>query len=324
MNRRLRWALGAVAALAVLVVAGHGVWRASHATHLADLADALRTMPTSALSVSALWTLGSFLALGALEALACRMLPRHTVPPGAAMGHGAIAHALCNTLGFHAVLAPALRLVLYRPYAWGATDVARLLGVVAVGIAVGVAGVAAIAFAASARDAVPWLPMLIAAGLVGAALACIRRGTGTTLRLGAPIALVAIAECGCAIAALYVLLPQEATAAWPLFALAFLGASVAGVVAHVPGGLGVFEGMLLAALPGDRTAVLAALLAYRLVYNLLPAAIAGVALALLLISRGRGVSSTVDTHGSHVAGRGTAARVRTGGSGDGPAGGWHR
>jgi uncharacterized membrane protein YbhN (UPF0104 family) len=52
------------------------------------------------------------------------------------------------------------------------------------------------------------------------------------------------------------------------------------VVSHAPGGLGVFEATILAAaVPPARAQVLAALLAYRAVYNLLPFAFALLAVA---------------------------------------------
>jgi phosphatidylglycerol lysyltransferase len=77
----------------------------------------------------------------------------------------------------------------------------------------------------------------------------------------------------------YVLLPPAPALTFSHVLGAFLLAQVAGVISHVPAGLGVFETvmvLLLAAwLPGD--AVLGTALAYRLVYYLLPM---GFALAL--------------------------------------------
>lgn len=55
-----------------------------------------------------------------------------------------------------------------------------------------------------------------------------------------------------------------------------LVAAVAGVITHVPGGLGVLEAVFIALLPGNipETELLAALLAYRAIYYLLPLALA--------------------------------------------------
>ena len=57
-----------------------------------------------------------------------------------------------------------------------------------------------------------------------------------------------------------------------------MGAVLVGIASHAPGGLGVFETIMLAAFPAAaRADLLAALLCYRLTYGLLPFALAGVA-----------------------------------------------
>jgi phosphatidylglycerol lysyltransferase len=79
-----------------------------------------------------------------------------------------------------------------------------------------------------------------------------------------------------AAAVFYALLPAAPGLAFVYVLGAYLLSQVVGVVSHVPGGLGVFETMMVLLLapwlPGD--AVLASALAYRLVYYLLPLAIA--------------------------------------------------
>ena len=60
----------------------------------------------------------------------------------------------------------------------------------------------------------------------------------------------------------------------------FIVAQVLGVFSQVPGGLGVFEGLFLYILPGDNNQVyiFGALIAYRIIYYLLPLVISGVVL----------------------------------------------
>ncbi len=60
----------------------------------------------------------------------------------------------------------------------------------------------------------------------------------------------------------------------------FIIAQVLGVFSQVPGGLGVFEGLFLYILPGDNNQiyVFGALIAYRIIYYLLPLVISGVIL----------------------------------------------
>lgn len=75
---------------------------------------------------------------------------------------------------------------------------------------------------------------------------------------------------------LYVLLPASPGIPFPVFVGAFLIAQVVGLVSHVPAGLGVFETALVVLLrpylPGDR--VLAAIVAYRIAYYLIPLSLA--------------------------------------------------
>src|SRR5262249_9451458 len=79
-----------------------------------------------------------------------------------------------------------------------------------------------------------------------------------------------------AAAAFYVLLPHTPEIGFARFIGIFLLAQIAGLVSHVPAGLGVFEtamGMLLAAWDGPG-GVLGTALAYRCIYYLIPFAFA--------------------------------------------------
>jgi uncharacterized membrane protein YbhN (UPF0104 family) len=95
-------------------------------------------------------------------------------------------------------------------------------------------------------------------------------------------------EMSAAIGAMYLLLPPEIAPAFADFVPVYLAALLAGIVSHAPGGLGVFEAILLGAFPAEaRADVLAGLLCYRLVYNLLPFAVAALALAVFETRSGR-------------------------------------
>ncbi len=80
---------------------------------------------------------------------------------------------------------------------------------------------------------------------------------------------------------LYVLLPAEAGLDFPKLLGIFLFAQVAGLTSQVPGGLGVFETVVLMSLPpgAPTSAVAGALLVYRVVYYLVPLLLAVTLLA---------------------------------------------
>lgn len=90
---------------------------------------------------------------------------------------------------------------------------------------------------------------------------------------------VAALDLAAASAALYVLLPAPDPAAYPAFFLGYALAIIAALISHVPGGLGVFEAVVIATVPGDKAQLLAALLAYRVIYYLLPLLVAALLLA---------------------------------------------
>ena len=90
---------------------------------------------------------------------------------------------------------------------------------------------------------------------------------------------VASTDLLCAAGVLYVLLPPQVTVGFAQFAGLYLIAISAGVISNVPGGVGVFESVMLLifrTVSPDR--LLGALLAYRVIYYFAPFA---VALALL-------------------------------------------
>jgi phosphatidylglycerol lysyltransferase len=75
---------------------------------------------------------------------------------------------------------------------------------------------------------------------------------------------------------LYVLLPREAAGHFAHFMAVFLLAQLAGLVSQVPGGLGIFETVMVILLPPTvpQSVALGSLLAFRLIYYLLPLAVA--------------------------------------------------
>ncbi|MCX7283132.1 MAG: bifunctional lysylphosphatidylglycerol flippase/synthetase MprF, partial [Novosphingobium sp.] len=82
------------------------------------------------------------------------------------------------------------------------------------------------------------------------------------------------------------LIPGADIHALPLFVLAWALCILAALISHVPGGLGVFEATVLAVLPAqDRSALFAALIAYRLIYYVLPLALGVVLLAWHEVTR---------------------------------------
>ena len=85
---------------------------------------------------------------------------------------------------------------------------------------------------------------------------------------------------------LWVLLPASGVD-FPAFVVIFTAALSLGVLSHTPGGIGVFDAVVLYAVgtQGSPAAVAAALVTYRAIYFLLPFAIAAVLLAATELRR---------------------------------------
>ncbi|SMF70524.1 phosphatidylglycerol lysyltransferase [Tistlia consotensis] len=102
---------------------------------------------------------------------------------------------------------------------------------------------------------------------------------------------LAIVDIGAAAGCLWLLLPAGLHVSYPLLLGIFVLSTIAGVISHVPGGLGVFDGAVLLLLsPADQqlTAVVGALIAYRGVYYLLPLTLGGLLLMVFELRRAFG------------------------------------
>jgi phosphatidylglycerol lysyltransferase len=85
----------------------------------------------------------------------------------------------------------------------------------------------------------------------------------------------AIIDLLAAIYSCYVLLPADLASGYSHFLLIYIGAVLFGMASHAPGGIGVFEATVIAAMAATgRADLLAALLLYRIIYNITPFCIA--------------------------------------------------
>ena len=294
--------------LLLLALVGEAVVRVLNGFSYAAVIAAARDTPSWDLLAAVGATALSFLALtlydrSALQYVGVR-LPYRVVAQTSF-----IAYALSNTVGLGVFTGGAVRLRLYGAAGLEAGQISRAIAFNALGFTVGIAVVGAAALVWGAESVASLLrappELLRAAGVAvllvtAAALGACRRGgewslAGWTFRLpSASLAgqqlLISALDVAAAAAVLWVLLPAGAVG-FPAFVGFYALAIAIGVISHVPGGLGVFEAVLLLALgaqvPADR--LMGALVLYRVIYHLLP-----LALALLLLvgsSWRRGVST---------------------------------
>ena len=302
--RVLQWALSAI----IVVAAGLMLWQQAKQLSWQQLRIAFSATPNARIAWSVLATAASFACLAAYEWFAVRRVAPGRIAPAQALRIGAIAHAISNTLGFHALTGGAFRYQQYARMGLGLGDVGRIVALVAACVATGVVLACAGAFA--------WLQGW---GLGLALVVLLAAIVAARLRL-ATLGAIASVEMLAAVAALYVLLPADIAPAPAQFILVMVGATVLGIASHAPGGVGVFEAGVMAALPQGRGAdVLVALLVFRAIYNLLP-----FSLAMAALGAGRALSWKAGIGASPAAGENAAAPGRGFQSADGQAGDWRR
>lgn len=286
------WLAKHVLMLAILGVAVFLLHRYTARMAWHDVRDAVDRIPRWHVAGSIAAALLSWACLTAYDVFAVETVVPGKVSMRMKIFAGATAHAICNALGFHAITGTALRYRILSTRGVSAADVARVVGLVGFAVAMGFAAVAAIALMLEPSIAHGWGRWLGAA-LVSLFVLLLRwlagkhdelrvwkfstpvpsaRSAGTQIVIG-------VLEMIGAIAAMYLLLPTEIAGSFLDFAPIYVGAIIAGIVSNTPGGIGAFEALTLAAFPQEQRAqVLAALLAYRVIYGLGPLAIASLAL----------------------------------------------
>lgn len=278
---------------------GAALWALYHelqAYKLQDILDSLNALP----KVSLLWGIGltvlGYWIVTAYDWLALKYI-RHSLPYPQTAFAAFTSFALANTLGFVLLTSSAIRYRLYLAWGLSGFEIAQVIAFGNLSFWLGMLSIGGILFAIEPIDIPDSLHMpidslqplggLFIAVMLGYLLLgfwsqdkefklgkrSFRLPSG---QLSILQILVSILDWGVASSVLYLLLPQTEGLSFPSFFAIYLLAQLAGILSHVPGGLGVFETaivlLLSPTIPADRT--LAALLAYRAIYYFLPFGVA--------------------------------------------------
>jgi len=284
-----RW----IGPIAALVVFGGVAWvlhRELAHLHLHDIFHELRSIPPSSVGAALVITAVSYWTLSCYDFLALKYL-RKTLPYARMVFTSFIAYAFGHNLGLAAFTGAAIRLRLYASVGLTAIDVVTVQGFCSLTSAIGLATLGGLSLLLepeqlhAAVHLPPWWTRasgVILLSAVGAYAICsifIRRPLevrGWQLRIPRPaIAFPQIAlgllDLSIASAVLYVLLPPEANISYLAFLGAYAAAVTVGIISHVPGGIGVFETVIIVAVPQVPPSVLlGSMLVYRAVYYLVP------------------------------------------------------
>lgn len=280
------------------------LWAITHELRqhsLQDILSGIAAIPTWALLLSLLLTGMNYGFLTGYDTLATHVV-RHPLPYRQTALVATISYAVSNSVGFALLSGSAIRYHFYTK--WGLTPgkIGQIIAFCNLSFWIGLFAVGGIVFALEPLS-VPEILRLpfntvhplgalflatIGGYLVLSSLSQrslrIKDWVLPHIPLKLSLAQIGITSCDWALAAavLYVLLPAHPDVNYFIFFGSYLLAQIAGIISNVPGGLGVFETVLILLLspPISSDQLLGALLVYRAIYYFLPLLV-GVGLLVL-------------------------------------------
>lgn len=268
--------------------------------HLSEVKAAFRQISAARIAGALALTTASYLLLTLYDVLALRLIGR-PLPWRTAAIASFTSYTISHNLGLSLVTGGSARMRIYGGAGLPAGDIARVIAIAGITFWAGIVTVTGLAMVLHHGPLVlgpltleAWIAHAIGWAVLAAAgcclIACAVGPRSFSLfgwsipvpGLGMALALIGVAclDLAAASLALFVLIPGADPSLIFLFAITYALAIVATLLTHVPGGLGVFEAVLLASLPIGKAPLLAALIAYRIIYYLLPLAFGVTAFAL--------------------------------------------
>jgi len=295
-DQRIGWnRVGIALSVTIIAIAAVVLYRMLRGISFYEVVAAVRRTSLGTILLAGLLVAGGYLTLTLYDLFALRTIGKHHVPYRIAALAAFTSYSVGHNVGVTVLTGGAVR---YRVYStWGLTliDVAKICFIAGLTFWLGNAtvlgiGIAVAPEAASAIDRVPpWLnrgAACVTLVTLAAYVAwvwhkprLIGRDNWEVTLPGGPLTLVqiliGILDLACCSLAMYVLLPDEPHIAFVTVAVIFVTATLLGFASAAPGGLGVFDAAMFVALwQYDRENLLAGLLLFRLLYYIIPFALA--------------------------------------------------
>jgi uncharacterized membrane protein YbhN (UPF0104 family) len=310
--------VGVLLSLVIIGVALKVLVGMIHHIDFADVVVAIKATPLHNVFLAALFVAGGYFTLTFYDWFALRTIGRGRVPYRIAALAGFTSYSVGHNIGATVFTGGAVRYRIYSFHGLDAIEVAKICFVAGLTFWLGNVtvlglGITIHPWAAGAIDqlgevanrciGIGLLIILVCyLGWVWTAPREIGRG-GWTVRLpSGPSTLlqicIGILDLGFCALAMYMLIPGEPNIGFITLAVIFVTATLLGFASHAPGGLGVFDAAMLVALwEFDKEDLLAGLLLFRVLYYLVP-----FALALLILGvretllNARGARDKIDLH----------------------------
>jgi len=308
-ERNIGWhRLGFALSLSIIVVAVVVLFRILRGIDVDAVIDAIDATDWRTFGIASFFVAAGYLTLTLYDLFALRTIGRPEVPYRVAALAGFTSYAVGHNVGASVFSGGAVRYRIYSAWGLSVIEVTKICFVAGLTFWLGNATVLGLGvlynpLAMSAIDQLPlWfnraLAVLILA-LLSAYVAWVwvkprmigRDGWQVTLpngRLTLVQIVIGIVDLGCCAAAMYMLVPDEPNLGFVTVAVIFVAATLLGFASHAPGGLGVFDAAMMVALwQYDKEDLLAGLLLFRLLYYIVPFALALTLLGLRELALGR-------------------------------------
>jgi len=289
-----------------------------------DLMRQVWTLPHSHLALALLLTVIAYAVLPGYDAIALAYVD-HPLPLRRIAFGSFIAYALSHSLGFPLLSGGPVRYRFWSVWGLSTSEIAQAISFAGATFIIGMIAVAGFVFVLEPTSTIQLLRLpfsslkpvgalclvLVAGYLVLSAT----RHTNfrffdwefpvPSARLAAAQLLVAVVDWTAAGAVLYVLLPPGYHLSFLPVLGVFLLAQFAGILSHVPGGLGVFEAIVVLLLKPylPAASIVGSLLAYRAIYYLLPLVVALAFLIAFEVQRKRDRVAEVASLAGGIVGR---------------------
>ncbi len=295
-NRYIGWhRVGFVLSLVIIGTACTVLYRMLHKIEVAEVWRAVQATSMTDVGIAALFVAGGYFTLTFYDLFALRTIGKPHIPYRIAALAGFTSYSIGHNIGATVFTGGAVRYRIYSIYGLDAIDVAKICFVAGLTFWLGNVTVLGIGIsihpeaAGAINQLGPGVNRTIGIGLLAiltgyllwvfTAPREIGRGGWTVTLPNGPTTLLQIVIgifdlMFCALA-MYMLVPGEPHIDFITLAVIFVTATLLGFASHSPGGLGVFDAAMLVALwQYDKEQLLAGLLLFRLLYYLVPFALA--------------------------------------------------
>jgi uncharacterized membrane protein YbhN (UPF0104 family) len=287
--------VGFLLSIAIIAVAVVVLVHMLHDLDIDQVVAALKAVTPHRIALAALFVSGGYFTLTFYDWFALRTIGHPEIPYSTAALSGFTSYAVGHNIGATVFTGGAVRYRIYSARGLTAVDVAKICFVAGLTFWLGNATVLGLSVALDPHAAAPitqlpgWMNRLIALGILGvlfsyigwvwSAPRVIGKSDWTVELPSGPSTLLQIViglfDLGCCAMAMYMLLPSEPHIGFVTILVVFVSATLLGFASHAPGGLGVFDAAMLVALwQFDKEDLVAGLLLFRVLYYLVPFAVA--------------------------------------------------